>query len=374
MKKNFKKQEISHTSFNYYSPKKIPKRNNKIILKDSDSESEEEPSRNLYLHKSPIKNIKNKNEEQNFLGKKKYNTNNSKDVQKNNINRYEPSKNINNYNNYTGYKSPKKLRHSSFLKDSESNSPQRVSRNNQNNSIITEKINSNDSQNSFIFLKDDEDMVVFPYEYTTKIIDALSCEYCKGIYLKPYVINLPTCMHIFCLGCIMKMIEDKEIGICQKCNTQFVLNNIKYSEVIDYYVKAFFPQIPKIIESNNKILNDYMEAESRNHPEIVNAEEEKKIVLKCFLKSLKNNKVKNKLPDISQKHNKIMVEVKSENENIVSVLKRQIIRRLNAKLKEDELKINCNGVELSQFKTYKLLKNFLKPNKNGLITIEYSNK
>ena len=372
MKKNFKKQEISHTSFNYYSPRKIPKKSNKIILKDSDSESEEEPSRNLYLHKSPIKNIKNKNEEHNFLGKKKYNTN--KDVQKNNINRYEPSKNINNYNNYTGYKSPKKLKHSSFLNDSESNSPQRVSRNNQNNSIITEKINSNDSQNSFIFLKDDEDMVVFPYEYTTKIIDALSCEYCKGIYLKPYVINLPTCMHIFCLGCIMKMIEDKEIGICQKCNTQFVLNNIKYSEVIDYYVKTFFPQIPKIIESNNKILNDYMEAESRNHPEIVNAEEEKKIVLKCFLKSLKNNKVKNKLPDISQKHNKIMVEVKSENENIVSVLKRQIIRRLNAKLKEDELKINCNGVELSQFKTYKLLKNFLKPNKNGLITIEYSNK
>lgn len=379
MKKNNKKQETSLTSLNYYSPKKIPKKKKNIIVNDSDSESEKEPPKKVYPQKNPNKNAKVQIEEQNFLGKKKYNIYNNPDLQKNKNDYYEQQRNINNSNNYTGHKSPKKLRHSTFLSDTENNSSP-ISKNNLNNytsnniNIVTKVDSIDNLKNNIILLKYDEDKVEFPFEYTIKIIDALSCEYCKGIYVKPYVINLPTCMHIFCLGCIMKMIEDKEIGICQKCNTQFVLNNIKYSEITDFYVKTFFPQIPKIIEYNNKILNDYMQAESKNHPEIVNAQEEQKTILKCFLRALKNIKNKNKLPDISVKHNKIMVEVKSENENIVSILKRQIIKRLNAKLREEELIIFCNGIELSQLKTYKLLKNFLKPNKNGLITIEYSSK
>ena len=57
-------------------------------------------------------------------------------------------------------------------------------------------------------------------------------------------------MHIFCLRCIMKILEDKSIGECFVCKTQFTLKEVKYSEVTDYYVKKFFPQIPKLIEDN----------------------------------------------------------------------------------------------------------------------------
>ena len=43
----------------------------------------------------------------------------------------------------------------------------------------------------------------------------------------------------------MKILEDKSIGECFVCKTQFTLKEVKYSEVTDYYVKKFFPQIPK---------------------------------------------------------------------------------------------------------------------------------
>ena len=74
------------------------------------------------------------------------------------------------------------------------------------------------------------------------------------------------------------------------------------------------------------------------------------------------------------KHNKIIVGIKSESDDIIGTLKRQIVKRLNHNLKEDQLEIRCDDIELSAFKNYKLVKSLLKPNQNGMITFYYSKK
>ena len=118
--------------------------------------------------------------------------------------------------------------------------------NKSNNNIVKKRKNEN------------KNIVELPYEFTERIIEALSCEYCSGILIRPYMINENKCEHIFCLRCIMKMLDNELIGKCFKCKTQFSSINIKYCEAIDFYVKTFFPQIPVIIEGYHKDLFDKM--------------------------------------------------------------------------------------------------------------------
>lgn len=372
MKKNNKKIDNSYNNYTYSVTKKSNTINKSITVNDSDSE--EDYPKSL----SPQKNIQLKNK---FLEKTKnpkYLGNKQKPKQ--NINFPNTTSNKNNERIYIrttngnteNFKSPKKSKKFSYFSDSESSSPKLVSINdiNKNNKGI------NNINNSTIKIKKEEDDIIeFPYEFTEKIIEALTCEKCKGIYIKPYVINSIGCMHIFCLGCIIKLLEDKEIGICPTCGNQFLLKNIQYSEVTDYYVKTFFPQIPKIIEENNNMLNQFMESESKKYTDTPTSQYENKNILRCELKANKNNiPIQNRLPDITNKHNKFMIEIKSENDDVVNILKKQTIKRLNSRLREDEIEIRCQNVELSTFKKYKNLTMFLKPNQNGIVTFYYNKK
>ena len=209
-------------------------------------------------------------------------------------------------------------------------------------------------------IKEEEDnMVEFPYEFTERLIDALSCYYCKGIYVRPYVINITGCGHIFCLGCIIKLLEDGESGICPKCKNHFTERNIKYSEVTDYYIKTFFPEIPKIIEENKLRLNQFMieEAMKYNENKIQN---EKETLLKCELLPFRENvPPKCRLPEIKVNENKFMIRIISEADNVVKTIKGEVIRRLRMRgsLKEDDIEIRMQGIEISSFDTFESLKN-----------------
>ena len=251
-------------------------------------------------------------------------------------------------NNYNNKRLNQKQYKSSLFDNSESSS----SSNSENEEY--------DEQNNIEKEEEPEDpnIVVFPYEFTERIIDALSCEFCHGIYIRPYVINLSDCGHIFCLGCIMKMLGNNDIGSCIKCKTQFYIKNIKYSEVTDFYVKTFLPQIANIIEDNKNMLNQFMETEGKKYSENNN---DKKCILKCELRPYKESVLpQNRLPEIIKKYNKFMINIKSENENIVSILKKEIIRRLNVRLKEEEIELRVQGIEISQFPTFKSLKGYLR--------------
>jgi hypothetical protein len=57
-----------------------------------------------------------------------------------------------------------------------------------------------------------------------------------------------------------------------------------------------------------------------------------------------------------------MINIKSENENVISIIKKEVIKRLNLHLKEKDIEIRIQGVEVSQLQTFKLLKNYLSPN------------
>ena len=369
--------------------------NQSITLNDSDSDSDIDYSQVISPNNNNnIINIYSDHDEKNknskFLGNK-HKSQYFQDLQKNKINQnlHEHFININNFN----HKSPKKLKKSNYLLDSNNNNnspiflPNKSNNINYNKNRPTKKINKIKSRKNIIRINDIDDeeeyeedeegevtIVKFPYEFTKNVIEALTCEYCQGIYIRPYVINLPSCMHIFCLGCILKMLEDKEIGLCFKCFNQFFLKNIKYSEVTDFYIKTFFPQIPIIIEGNKKLLNDFMISEAKKNFE-VKEEDEKKIVLKCELKPNKQYVPPQKrLPEIVNNHYKFMIDVKSENENIVSILKKQTLKRINIKLREEDLELRCGDTELSLFTSYKVLKKFLKPNLNGIITFFYNKK
>ena len=118
-----------------------------------------------------------------------------------------------------------------------------------------------------------------------------------------------------------------------------------------------------------------MSPEAKKYSESQNNVDEKKIVLKCELKPNKKCTAPQKrLPEIVNNHYKFMIDVKSENDNIVSILKKQTLKRINIKLREEEIEIRCGDVELSLFTSYKVLKNFLKPNQNGIITFYYNKK
>ena len=365
MKKNTKRFDNSHNNSSHSSTKKYNTITKTILVYDSDSE--EEYPKSL----SPTKNTQMKNK---YLEKTKN--------QKYLGNKHKPNQDIN-YPNITNtrtsiansenYKSPRKAKKFSYFSDSEESSSPKLISNNNINTYNMEEDNMNNSTTKI--KKEDDDIVEFPYEFTEKIIDALTCEKCKGIYIKPYVINSIGCMHIFCLGCILKLLEDQEIGICPICKNQFLLKNVQYSEVTDYYVKTFFPQIPKIIEDNNNMLNQFMQSESKKYTDTQNSQIENKNILKCELKANKNNiPQQNRLPDITNKHNKFIIEIKSENDDVVSILKRQTIKRLNLRLREDELEIRCQNVELSTLKTYKNLTMFSKPNQSGIYTFYYNKK
>ena len=225
-----------------------------------------------------------------------------------------------------------------------------------------EKLDKNDNN---IIIEDDENnedenIVEFPYEFTEKIIEALSCGYCGGIYIKPFVINESRCEHIFCLRCILKMLDGKLMGECFKCKTRFSSIDIKYSEVTDFYVNAFFPQIVKITEKNQNELNKFIETEAEKYEEI-KKEKEKNLI--CELKPFSENVPShNRLPTIVEKYNKFIIKIKSEDDNIISTVKKEIIKKLNLKLKEEEIEIRIQGIEVTQLKTFRLLKYYLPPN------------
>ena len=388
--KNKRKEKPNdyYSTYNNETKKKNQRKNN--IINESDY-SQKDLSKTISSISSINRNKKgnqkksdNSSNNQSFLGYK-HKSNYSPEIQKNKLTKNENKKNTRNSNDYN-YKSPKKLQKSSFFSDTDSNSIKLFSNDSivTSNSNITKNTNSNTSLNTLNTLntvnrikEEDKDYIVFPYEYTEQIISALSCSYCKGIYIKPYVINLDECMHIFCLGCIMKIIEDKEIAMCPKCNAQFYMKNIKYSEVTDFYIKTFFPQIPSIIEENNEMLNEFMERESKKYSNSINIKDEQNNILRCELRPYRMKILQhNKLPEITNKSNKFKIEIKSDNENIVSTLKKQTIKRLNCKLKEEEIEIRCEDIELSQFKTYNLLKGILKDklSLNGFNIFYYNKK
>ena len=224
--------------------------------------------------------------------------------------------------------------------------------------------NSHKSNNNIIIKKEkyeDENIFEFPYEFTERIIEAFTCGYCGGIYIRPYIINEIRCEHMFCLRCIMKMLDNKLIGECFKCKTQFSSINIKYCETTDFFVNIFFPQIPIIVEGYQNDFKKFFEVENEKYSEY--KKEEGKKILICELKPFKENVPShNRLPPIVQKYNKFMLNIKSENDNIISIVKKEIIKRLNLKLKEEELEIRIQGIEVTQLKTFKLMKNYLPSN------------
>ena len=218
--------------------------------------------------------------------------------------------------------------------------------------------------------------MVFPPEFTERIIDALSCKYCGGIYIRPYVINVNGCGHIFCLGCIMKMLENNSYGECKVCKAQFNENYIKYSEVTDFYIAKFFPEIPKIIEQNKKLLNEFMESEAKKNNKLYSGEEEVKITLKCQLKPFKENiPLEKRLPEIVKQHNNFIINVKNDDDNIVSTIKKQVIKRINMRyLKEEDIEIRWQGLEISQFTTFRSIKEYIPMSSSSTIIFFYNKK
>ena len=204
--------------------------------------------------------------------------------------------------------------------------------------------------------EEDDNMVEFPYEFTERLIDALSCFYCQGIYIRPYVINITGCGHIFCLGCITKMLENGESGICPKCKNHFTERNIKYSEVTDYYIKTFFPEIPKIIKENKDRLNKFMIEEAMKYNENRSQDNEGKF-LKCEIKPFRENiSPQCRLPEIND--NKFMIKINSEKDNVVNTIKGEVIKRLRMKgrIKEEDIEIRVQGIDVNRFETFKALK------------------
>ena len=231
--------------------------------------------------------------------------------------------------------------------------------NNKNKIKKIEDENMYRPQKNKIKKEEDDNMVEFPYEFTERLIDALSCSYCNGIYIRPYVINITGCGHIFCLGCIIKMLENGESGTCQKCKNHFTERNIKYSEVTDYYIRTFFPEIPKIIEENKARLNKFMIEESMKYNEN-KIQNEQNNLLKCELLPFRENvPPKCRLPEIKNNENKFMIRINSESDNVVNTIKGEVIRRLRMKgnLKEDDIEIRMQGIEISSFDTFESLKN-----------------
>jgi hypothetical protein len=184
---------------------------------------------------------------------------------------------------------------------------------------------------------------------------------------------MPGCEHIFCLGCITKMLENNESGICPKCKNHFTERNIKYSEVTDHYINIFFPEIPKIVQANKLKLINFMQSEAMKYNENKSKEEKGK-QMKCEIKPFKENvNEKNKLREISD--NKFIININDGQEDVVEIIKSQVIKRLNMRgiLKSDDIEIRMQGIEVSQFKTFENLMN-LPMNLDEIITFYYSKR
>ena len=249
--------------------------------------------------------------------------------------------------------------------------------NNKPNKLLGNKIKiERDNENMYMPIKkekEDDNMVVFPYEFTERLIEALSCSYCNGIYIRPYVINMSGCEHIFCLGCITKMLENTESGICPKCKNHFTERNIKYSEVTDHYINIFFPEIKNIIKQNKEKLDQFMQSEAMKYNENKSKEEKGK-QMKCEIKPFRESvPEKNKMREIQD--NKFIINIISEQEDVVEIIKSQVIRKLNMRgiLKSNDIEIRMQGIEISPFKTFEDLKN-LPMNLDEIITFYYSKK
>ena len=328
----------------------VKKQSGKIIINLDDSESDSENNiPNTVFSQDKKRNAKIKNYEkeknQKLIGQKHKSY--IMQESQNNILVEKKNKKSKLYKTTNFIINPKSIKKPKVLNDSMLSSDS-----------ISDKIDNNGIEKG----EDDEDIVVFPYEFTERMIDALSCEFCQGIYIRPYVININECGHIFCLGCIMKMLGNKEIGSCIKCKSQFYIKNIKYSEVTNFYVKTFFPQISNIIEDNKNKLNQFMETEDLKNSNTNTERNDKKYVLKCELRPYKESVLpQNRLPEIIKRYNKFIINLKSENDNIVSILKKEIIRRLNVRLKEEEIELRVQGIEISQFPTFKSLKGYIRP-------------
>ena len=361
---------------------KINSNNKKLQIKASinlDSESDIEDIDNQKII-APKKEKNNKN-------KKEKKGKNNKVIGKKHKSFLEPdlSQSINE-ENIIEIKKPKDLEDDSIKSqkilsnlssnNSDMNCPSPILNDNNNNSSNKNipKIKKNMNK-KIIEEKEDQDVVVFPYEYTERIIDALSCKKCSGIYIRPYAINIDSCGHVFCLGCIMKILNGKKYGQCIKCKTQFNEKNIRYSETTDFYIRAFFPQIPKLIEENINMLNNFMENEARKIGYTSSGEDEKINVI-CQLKPFKESiPYQYRLPEIMRKQNNFIVNLESENENFVSILKNQLIKRLNmGNLREDDIELRLQGIEISQFNTFKMLKSFSGLNPSETITFFYNKK
>ena len=249
--------------------------------------------------------------------------------------------------------------------------------NNKPNKLLGNKIKiERDNENMYMPIKkekEDDNMVVFPYEFTERLIEALSCSYCNGIYIRPYVINMSGCEHIFCLGCITKMLENTESGTCPKCKNHFTERNIKYSEVTDHYINIFFPEIKNIIKQNKEKLDQFMQSEAMKYNENKSKEEKGK-QMKCEIKPFRESvPEKNKMREIQD--NKFIINITSEQEDVVEIIKSQVIRKLNMRglLKSNDIEIRMQGIEISPFKTFEDLKN-LPMNLDEIITFYYSKK
>ena len=349
--------------------KQLDKKNKYLNEPDLDSEIYSKP-----FSPKKTKNTKNKNEEdknQKLLGNKHklyYNPNSKRNKNNEYINE---TKNKNNYNTYS-IKSPQKLRRTTLFSDTEGSITNNKTINSNTSNYTNKSTTKKPKNNNIITQKKDEEenMVIFPFDFTKEIIEALSCEYCGGLFIRPYVINLDNCMHIFCLGCILKMLEDKIIGECFTCKAQFNLQNIKYSEVTDFYIKKFFPQIPPIIEENKKHFNQFMESEYR----AINKDTQKYYII-CELRPYKENiPEENRLAEIIKKNCRIRISINSDNDNVVNFLKKEIIKRLQLNLREDDIEIRLKGIEISQFQTFELLKRFLPNDENELVIFYYNKK
>lgn len=377
MRKKDNKYDIPHYNFRNISTTKRQTAKPSIQLNEPESDSEHNNPKPVSTQKT--KNIRGKFDEidnyRKLLGNK-HKLLNEHITKRNKNNEYttETIRNKKTFNENT-IKSPKKNK-KSFFSDSESSSPKHTN----NNKTVYDKITTEDNNNNKSTMKtnknntilnqkkeEDENTVIFPYKFTEEIIEALSCKYCGGIYVRPYIIKIEACMHIFCVRCIMKILEDKSIGECFVCKTQFTLKEVKYSEVTDYYVKKFFPQIPKLIEESKKKINNFMEDE-------VNSSKKNKIVFSCELRPYTDVSQKYRLPDIFTKFNKLNISINSGNDNIVNIIKNEIIRRLKLNITEEDIELRINGTEVSQFETYELLKKGLDINEKETNIIYYNKK
>ena len=147
------------------------------------------------------------------------------------------------------------------------------------------------------------------------------------------------------------MLGDKDIGECYKCKAEFLPKDLKYSEVTDFYIKFFFPQINDIIENAKVELNRFMLNQSKN------PENNVRTTLYCELQPFGGD-IRKRLPKL-MKNNNYMINITSGNDNVVSTIKKIILQSLNLPLKESEIEIRVKGTEISTFETYDMLKSLI---------------